>query len=39
MKNISSRAYSRKQGYVCGITKKGQERSWEGHNYEFFPLV
>ena len=33
------RAYSRKQGHACGITKKGQENSWKGHNYDFFPLI
>ena len=32
------RAYSRKQGHACGITKTGQERSIKWHSYELFPL-
>lgn len=30
------RAYSRKAGHVCGITKK-RESLANGHNYDFFP--
>ena len=31
------RAYSRKEGHACDITKKKQEKSVKGHNYEFPP--
>ena len=35
---FTDRAYSRKYGRACGLTKKGQKRSVKGHNYQFFPL-
>ena len=33
------RAYSRKKGYACGMTKKGQNSSVKGHNCGFLPLI
>ena len=33
------RAYSRKQGHACGITKKGQESPVKGNNSGFLPLI
>ena len=37
--SITSRAYSRKYGHVCGITKKGQESLVKGHSFGFLPLI
>ena len=33
------RAYSRKSGHACGITKKEQESPVKGHNFGFLPLI
>ena len=36
---IFDRAYSRKQGHACGITKKGRESPVKGHNCGFLLLI
>ena len=33
------RAYSKKYGHACGITKKGQESPVKGHSFGFAPLI
>ena len=33
------RAYSRKEGHACSLTKKGQESPVKGHNCGFLPLI
>ena len=33
-----SRAYSRKQGHRCGITKTGQENPVKGYSQDFYPF-
>ena len=35
----NDRAYSRKQGHTCGITKKGQKSLVKGHNCRFLFLT
>ena len=32
-------AYSRKYGYACGVTKKGQESPVKEHSFGFLPLI
>ena len=36
---IANRAYSRKEGHACDVTKKGQESPVEEHNCGFLPII